>query len=128
MRQDKIDQDHLLMMTGNDVELAVEVLGIFRQQADTWGRLLDAGAEPDQWADACHTIKGAARGIGAEELAQACEAGETRGRTGDVSKTEAAVLISTVKDRLTETLEALAFVEHQLSSSAPLRASKDPNS
>ena len=128
MTQTKIDLAHLMMMTGDDSSLAMEVLDIFRQQADTWGRLLDPSADSTQWADACHTIKGAARGIGAEELASACEAGEVRGRAGNVPHTEAAVLISTVKDRLTETLEALAYVQHQLSLSSPLKASNDPNS
>ena len=117
MHQSEIDMTHLDMMTGGDVALAREVLGIFRNQTDLWGRLLDPASEATQWADACHTIKGAARSIGAARLADACEAGELRGRAGGVSRAEASVLISAVRDRMIETLEALAIVEHNLAQS-----------
>ena len=36
----QIDLDHLLNMTGGDADLADEVLDIFRNQAETWGRML----------------------------------------------------------------------------------------
>lgn len=109
-----IDLDQLKTMTASDSSLAIEVLGIFRQSADLWSRMLDPGEEPDHWADAAHAIKGAARSIGAMELGNACETAERLGRTGTVSAAEAGVAISTVKDRLGEALEAMAHVEHQL--------------
>ena len=37
----QIDIDHLLTMTGGDADLADEVLDIFRNQAEMWGRMLD---------------------------------------------------------------------------------------
>lgn len=109
-----INLGQLEMMTGGDAALAVEALGIFRQSAELWGRLLDPHAEPEQWADASHGIKGAARSIGAMALGDACEAAEQLGRLGRPTAVEAGVAISTVKDRLGEALEAMAHVEHQL--------------
>lgn len=109
-----IDLAQLEIMTGSDAPLAVEALGIFRQSAELWSRLLDSAAEPQQWADAAHGIKGAARSIGALELGDACEVAEKLGRSGDVSPVAAGVALSSVKDRLGEALEAMAHIEHQL--------------
>lgn len=109
-----IDLEQLKLMTGGDAELAVEALGIFRQSADMWSRLLDPQAEAAQWADAAHGIKGAARSIGAMALGEACETAERLGRSGTASAVEAWVAISAVKDRLGEALEAMADAEHQL--------------
>ena len=61
-----IDISQLETMTAGDAELAIEALGIFRQSADLWGRMLDPHAEAAQWADAAHGIKGAARSVGRE--------------------------------------------------------------
>jgi len=109
-----IDLAQLEMMTSGDTALAVEALGIFRQSAEMWSRLLDPQAEPEQWADAAHGIKGAARSIGAMALGDACDTAEKLGRSGIASRVEAAVAISAVKDELGQALEAMAHVEHQL--------------
>jgi HPt (histidine-containing phosphotransfer) domain-containing protein len=50
------------------------VLGIFREQAQVWARMLDV--QSPGWRDAAHTVKGAAAGIGAIELAEACALAE----------------------------------------------------
>jgi HPt (histidine-containing phosphotransfer) domain-containing protein len=109
-----IDLAQLQMMTSGDAALAVEALGIFRQSAELWSRLLDHQAEAEQWADAAHGIKGAARSIGAMALGDACDTAEKLGRSGMASRVEAAVAISAVKDELGQALEAMAHVEHQL--------------
>ncbi len=109
-----LDLAQLETMTGSDAALAAEALGIFRQSAELWSRLLDPAADPAQWADAAHGIKGAARSIGAMSLGDACDAAEHLGRSGAASPAAAGVAISTVKDRLGEALEAIAHVEHQL--------------
>jgi HPt (histidine-containing phosphotransfer) domain-containing protein len=91
-----IDISQLEMMTSGDAALAVEALGIFRQSAELWSRLLDPLADAEQWADAAHGIKGAARSIGAMALGDACESAEKLGRSGMASRVEAAVAISAV--------------------------------
>ena len=106
-----IDISQLEMMTSGDPALAVEALGIFRQSAELWSRLLDAGADAEQWADAAHGIKGAARSIGAMALG---DASEKLGRSGMASRVEAVVAISAIKDTLGQALESMAHVEHQL--------------
>ena len=41
-----LDREHLKAMTGGDNDLAVEVIEIFRHQAEIWSRMLDPHAEP----------------------------------------------------------------------------------
>src|SRR5689334_1655558 len=95
----------LEVMTGGDADLAAEALGIFRQQADLWGRMLDPSADPAQWADAAHAIKGAARSVGCMELGEACAEAETLGRSGGATPARAAVAICAIKDRMGEAIE-----------------------
>jgi HPt (histidine-containing phosphotransfer) domain-containing protein len=109
-----VDLQQLSTMTGGDAELAAEAIGIFRQSADLWGRMLDPHSDADHWADAAHAIKGAARSVGAMPLGDACEAAERLGRSGVATTAQAVVALSAVKDRLGEAIEALAHVEHQL--------------
>jgi len=109
-----LDLDQLKQMTGSDADLAAEALGIFRSQADMWGRLLDPHADPVQWADAAHAIKGAANSVGLMDLGEACAAAETLGRSGSPSPAKAGVAISAIKDKLGDAIEAIAHVEHQL--------------
>lgn len=109
------DLAQLKLMTGDDAELAVEAIDIFRSQAELWGRLLDAARPAVEWADACHSIKGAARSVGAMALGDACARGETLGRSPPpIPKAAVAVALSEVKDRLGEALEALAQAAHRL--------------
>lgn len=127
MAERHIDVEHLLSMTGQDPELADEILDIFREQSGMWGRMLDPKLPAQQWADAAHTIKGSALSIGAHELAHACLTAETLGRSGEATTVQAAVAIGDVKSELTYALEAAARASHALSRPG-LRASKEPNS
>ncbi len=110
-------------MTMGDASIAAEVLEIFKEQAATWGRMLDPMAEPGQWADAAHTLKGAALGIGASGLAEACRLAETVGRSGaPVSEAQAALVLADVRAALSETLEAVHAAVHSLELKAPFRS------
>jgi HPt (histidine-containing phosphotransfer) domain-containing protein len=94
----------------------VEVLEIFKHQAEIWSRLLDPKAQAKQWADAAHTLKGASLGVGALKLARACELAERAGRAETPpSLAGAAVLLADVKDALGDALEAAAYAIHELS-------------
>ena len=124
----QIDLDHLLSMTGGDVDLADEVLDIFRNQAETWGRLLTADNSQIEWSDAAHTLKGAALSIGANDFAAHCAKVEQAGRGEPViSRIQAATLLSALKDDLVLVIEACASASHELSKPG-LRRSKDSNS
>ena len=109
-----VDASQLELMTGGDAELAAEALDIFRSQTEVWSRLLDPAAGRESWADACHAIKGAARSVGAMALGEVCGRAETLGRSPDVSRMQASVMLSEVKDRMYEAIEALAEVQHRL--------------
>ena len=122
-----LDIEHLMTMTGGDADLAEEVIDIFRQQAELWSRLLDPAAEARQWADAAHTLKGAALSIGAKSLAETCAKAEAAGRDLPPSRAGAALLLNEVKEDLANTLEACSRATHVLSRPG-LRASKALNS
>jgi HPt (histidine-containing phosphotransfer) domain-containing protein len=86
-----LDRAHFDHMTGADRALQIEVLGLFQQQVANWRARLLSG---DDWREAAHTLKGSARGIGLNALAQACEAAEIasdRGRPGALANVHAAL-------------------------------------
>ena len=125
MTRPRFDRTHFDAMTGGDVGLGLEVLAIFRSQADMWGRLLSPSTDSQEWADASHTIKGAALGIGAFQLSDVCEIAEKRGRQGNVSPTEAAVLLSAVKTEIGQTLEVIAQIEFELTQQVSFGGSEE---
>ena len=124
----EIDIDHLMSMTGGAADLADEVLDIFRNQAETWGRVLDPELGQREWADAAHALKGAALSIGAHEFAEECSRVEQKGRGEDpIGRVEAAPLLSSLKDGLVQAIEACANASYHLSKPG-LRRSNDSNS
>jgi len=104
-----VDFGHLQAYAGGDLDLVEEVLGLFREQAALWVRLLDAAAPAEAWRDAAHTLKGSARGIGAFALADACEAAELAGP--DLG--ERTVLVGRVHDALDLALADIAAWLHE---------------
>jgi HPt (histidine-containing phosphotransfer) domain-containing protein len=93
-----LDRAHFDMMTGADRALQLEVLALFRTQAQAWAACFAAGAA---WREAVHTMKGAARGIGLAALAAACEALER------APEAESAAGLEHVRRALEEALLAL---------------------
>ncbi len=69
-----VDMEHLARYTGGDAALNAEILRLFDAQAnDLVARLqviLNA-RDAKSWKEVTHTIKGAARGIGAFDMADA---------------------------------------------------------
>lgn len=110
-----IDREHLSTMTGGDTELALEIIEIFRNQAEIWARMLEPSNPPEQWADASHSLKGAALSLGANELGKVCAAAEHLGRrVVPPSIAEAGVAIADVKNALGQALEAAAHLSHHI--------------
>ena len=75
MSQALVDLAHLARYTGGDEELNAEVLRLFDEQATQLVSRLHTvlGARDSKsWKHVTHTLKGAARGIGAFDLADAC--------------------------------------------------------
>jgi HPt (histidine-containing phosphotransfer) domain-containing protein len=79
MSDGAVDFDYLESFAAGDMQVVTEVLGLFREQAEIWQARLDDPGEG--WRDLVHTMKGAARGIGATELGDLCD----RAERGDAS-------------------------------------------
>ena len=92
--------------TGGDDGISEEVLGLFAQQAALWSPMLDARDEG--WKDAVHTLRGAAAGIGAGTLAEACQTAEAADRAA------APPLLERVHDALEAALADVAAYRHEL--------------
>ena len=101
-----VDFSVLERMTGGEDGVTEEILGLFAQQAALWSPLLDVREEG--WRDAVHTLRGAAAGIGAEELTQACAAAEAS------DKAEAPPLLERTRNALEAALADVAAYRHEL--------------
>ena len=75
-----VDFAYLERFAAGDAAVIAEVFALFRQQAAEWRPRLRAG-EPG-WRDVAHTIKGSARGIGANGLGEAAARAEEVGPEG----------------------------------------------
>lgn len=96
-----VDFAYLETFAAGDGEVIDEVLALFREQAAMWTELLDPDSQG--WRDAVHTIKGAARGVGAFALGDACELAEQRGPTA----------LDEVRDALNIALSDVAAYAHE---------------
>lgn len=72
-----IDFDHLEKYVMGDAGLRGEVLEIFIAQLDVHMRDLDPLRDDLSWKNTAHTLKGAARGVGAWDVGDLCQEAET---------------------------------------------------
>lgn len=93
-----LNRAHFDHMTGADRALQLEVLGLFRDQVAGWNAAFEAG---EGWRQAVHTVKGSARGIGLEVLAEACVTAET------APDAESLAALAAVRTALNDALAAL---------------------
>ena len=77
-----LDRAHLARQTLDDADLAREVLGLFRAQVARLVPTIAAPGPAASRADAAHTLKGSARGIGAQRVAALLEPIERDLRAG----------------------------------------------
>lgn len=73
------DTAHLARYTGGDAALEAELAGLLRDQAERCLAAMEAADDPAAWKAAAHTLKGAARGVGAFALGEACQRAEEAG-------------------------------------------------
>lgn len=74
-----IDLDHLAAYTGGEKGLNAEILALFDGQISDMVAQLNAllkEGDAKRWRQIAHTIKGAARGVGAFEMGDAAAAAE----------------------------------------------------
>lgn len=74
MADGAVDFEYLETFAAGDMQVVTEVLALFQGQAEGWAARLDAPG--DGWRDLAHTIKGAARGIGATALGDVADRAE----------------------------------------------------
>jgi HPt (histidine-containing phosphotransfer) domain-containing protein len=74
-----VDFDYLLGFVAGDKAVVLEVLSLFCEQAEAWTKVLDPA--DSGWRDVVHTIKGAARGVGANALGDICAKAEAEGES-----------------------------------------------
>src|SRR5579862_6912662 len=96
-----VDFAYLESFASGDDGLIDEVLDLFREQSQIWGAML--APDHEGWRDAVHTIKGAARGVGAFQLGDVCQACEAAGPGALVS----------VRDALDAALADIAAYAHE---------------
>jgi len=107
-----IDLAHLARYTGGDKTLNTEILRLFNGQLGTMvGELLTVLEQRDarKWRQVTHTIKGAARGVGAFAVGEAAAAAEPIDPT--LSKDRAIEVIETLR---VEGEAVQAFIEEYL--------------
>ena len=91
MPQTPIDLVHLARQTGGDQDLERELLALFAQQCVRHLRTIHGGADMQVRLDAAHTLKGAARAIGAWQVAEAADAIERQLAAPEPRRTENAM-------------------------------------
>lgn len=70
-----LDRDHLAQYTAGDAALEAELFALLDAQIDACvARLEGALDDAAEWRAAAHTLKGAARGVGAKALGEAAAA------------------------------------------------------
>ncbi len=65
-----VDLAHLATYTAGDAALERELAGLFRVSTDRYLTQMRTQIDDQGWKDAAHGLKGAARGIGANDVAR----------------------------------------------------------
>ena len=76
------DRAHLDRYTGGGDALTTELLNLMCEQARRCLGLMETARDDTSWSAATHTLKGAARGVGAFALADLCEQAEGQPQAG----------------------------------------------
>jgi HPt (histidine-containing phosphotransfer) domain-containing protein len=105
-----VDFDYLETYAAHDQVVIDEVLGLFREQAAMWMRLLDPAAPGQAWRDAAHTLKGSALGVGAVALSEACADAEQAAAMSSVERT---YRLDRVRNALDAALADIAAYVHE---------------
>lgn len=82
MADPAIDLQHLDKYAAGDRGLLEEILKIFMEHAALCADKLDPAGPDEDWRNACHALKGAARGVGAWRLGDF--AADAEGLIGDL--------------------------------------------
>jgi len=98
-----IDLVHLAKFTLGDTELEKEILGLFEGQSLVYLGQLEKAASFKEWHAAAHTIKGAAKSVGAHHVAALAEVAENM--ADDAGTDEKAALVQKMRAELDQVAE-----------------------
>lgn len=103
-----VDLVHLARYTLGNRALEREVLVLFHAQCKIYLQRLEEAGEDKAWADAAHTIKGSARGIGAWPIANCAQSAETlKGAAREKGCGEALRELESLMDEARDYIETL---------------------
>ena len=111
MAANAIDLDHLARYTGGEKGLNSEILRLFDSQVtEMVGELntLLASQDAKRWREVAHTIKGAARGVGAFEM------GEAAAKAEPVNPADGAQAQAAIQKLEREAITVRAFIQTYL--------------
>lgn len=92
---DIIDMDHLNKYVMGDDALRDEILEIFVEQINLMLSQFDVQQSDESWTLTAHTLKGAARGVGAWSIGELCEKAEALiGAAPAKTESRASMLVS----------------------------------
>lgn len=94
-----LDRDHLHQYTQGDNALEQELFDLLAGQLRQCVMKMEKAEDEDDWTVPAHTLKGAARGVGAFRLARACEDAEPMVRSQ--------LALEVVREAARETLDAI---------------------
>jgi HPt (histidine-containing phosphotransfer) domain-containing protein len=106
-----IDVVHLNRQTMGDRSLEHEVLELFRRQARVLLFRFEALTSPSERADVAHTLKGSARGVGANRVAFAADELERSAKSGEPTGRALAELAEAVAE-VTSAIELRFGLDH----------------
>ncbi|TBN55301.1 Hpt domain-containing protein [Hansschlegelia quercus] len=106
-----IDVVHLNRQTMGDRNLEHEVLELFRRQARVLLFRFEALTSPSERADVAHTLKGSARGVGANRVAFAADELERSAKSGEPTGRALAELAEAVAE-VTSAIELRFGLDH----------------
>lgn len=73
-----LDREHLARYTAGDATLEAALFSLLEGQIEACVSVMEQTGDEGAWRTAAHTLKGAARGVGAMALGEACAAAETQ--------------------------------------------------
>jgi HPt (histidine-containing phosphotransfer) domain-containing protein len=76
MTANVLDREHLARYTSGDAALEAELFSLLSSQIEACIAVLERTDDEGAWRASMHTLKGAARGVGAMALGAACDAAE----------------------------------------------------
>jgi CheY-like chemotaxis protein len=100
--EDPVDRVHLATYTAGDPGLEMELADLFRLSCDRYFKEMSGAPDDRAWTNAAHGLKGAAKGIGANEVGRLAAFAET-------------LLGDAMAARRTETLQKLRIESERVS-------------